>query len=178
MDILVPVSQAAAVVLGRWGSIGFSIAAVVAIVGSANAGIMAASRYPLALARDEMLPGALTGVNRRFQTPHGSILLTGVVIIVALFFDITILIKAASSILILASIVTCLAVIILRESRVQNYRPAFYCPLYPWIQLLGIIGLGILLFEIGMAALLVTCFLGLAGFMVYWFYGRKKASRE
>ena len=48
---LTPLSDTAAVFLGKPGQIVLSIAAGIAIVAAANAGIMAASRYPLALAR-------------------------------------------------------------------------------------------------------------------------------
>ena len=34
-----------------------------------------------------------------------------------------------------------------------------------------------ILFEIGNEALLMTCLLMVLGFMLYWFYGRKKVSR-
>ncbi len=56
----------------------------------------------------------------------------------ALALKIKILVKAASCILILTYIFTCIAVIILRESKLQNYKPDFKTPLYPWIQTSGI----------------------------------------
>jgi len=173
-----PVSDAAAVFLGSRSRAVFSVAAVLAIITSVNAGIMAASRYPLALARDEMLPESLARINHTFNTPHYSIFLTGIVIIAAIFLDITVLVKAASCVLILTFIFSCLAVIILRESRIQNYRPRFRSPLYPWIQLLGIIGFFILLFQLGSTGLYTSCLLAVIGFLVYWFYGRKKTSKE
>ena len=174
----VPVCEAGMVFLGNGGRIGFALAGILAVLCSANAGIMAASRYPLALARDEMLPGWLGRVHKKFRTPHWSILMTGLVIVAVIFVEVELLVKAASSVLILTYIFTCLAVLILRESRVQNYRPAFRCPLYPWVQLVGLIGLVALLFEIGMEAALICCGLALVGFLMYWFYGRRRARQE
>ena len=173
-----PLSAAASVFLGKAGGIIFSIAAMLAIVSSANAGIMAASRYPLALARDEMLPAILGRINRRFNTPHISIIVTGVIIAAAFFVDTTMLVKAASSVLVLTYVFTCAAVIILRESGVQNYKPQFRSPLYPWVQIIGILGFNGLLFALGYGALVATSVLVILGFGVYWFYGRDKASRE
>jgi APA family basic amino acid/polyamine antiporter len=173
-----PVSDAASKTMSAWGENILIIAAILAIISSVNAGIMSASRYPLALGRDEMLPGFLAEIGGRFKTPHNSILLTGAIIILALFVDINILVKAASSVLILTYIFTSLAVIILRESHIQNYRPVFNSPLYPWIQVLGLLGFICLLFELGTEALLVTCIMMGLGFPIYWFYGRKRASRE
>ena len=62
--------------------------------------------------------------------------------------DLDDIIKSASSVLILTYIFSCLANIIMRESRLQNYQPKFRAPLYPWIHIVGIIGFGFLLFEI------------------------------
>jgi mannitol/fructose-specific phosphotransferase system IIA component (Ntr-type) len=46
------------------------------------------------------------------------------------------------------------------------------------MQIIGIFGLGFLIFEMGKDALAVCAVLALGSFLVYWFYGRIKASRE
>lgn len=177
-DNKTPVTATAnAFLSGNWALV-YSLAALLAIIASANAGIMSASRYPFALARDEMLPRVLGVINHRYNTPHISILLTGLIIVSAFFVDVYFLVKAASTVLILTYIFTSLAVVILRESGVQNYRPSFRTPLYPWVQLFGIIGLVVLLFEIGWEAILVSCGLATIGFIFYWFFGRKVTRRE
>ncbi|TEU01071.1 MAG: amino acid permease, partial [Candidatus Stahlbacteria bacterium] len=144
---LTPISDGAVVFMGVWGKILLSIAAILAFVSTANAGIMSASRYPLALGRDGLLPEFLSKINIRFNTPHISILVTGVFMVIALFLPLDILIKAASSVLILTYLFSCFSIIILRESRLQNYQPTFHAPWYPWIQIIGILGFGFLLFE-------------------------------
>ncbi|MBN2419528.1 MAG: hypothetical protein JXL81_09110, partial [Deltaproteobacteria bacterium] len=58
------------------------------------------------------------------------------------------------------------------------YRPMFLSPLYPWLQIAGICGFFILLFEMGSEALLISLVLILGGLTFYWFYGRIKSSRE
>jgi amino acid transporter/mannitol/fructose-specific phosphotransferase system IIA component (Ntr-type) len=175
---LTPLSNGAAVFMGKWGSILLGIAAILAFVSTANAGIMSASRYPLALSRDGLLPKFLGKVNIRFKTPHISIIITGVFMIIAVFLKLDILIKAASSVLILTYLFSCLSIIILRESRLQNYQPTFRAPLYPWIQIIGIISYGFLLFIIAKEALLLIFILVLSGIFLYWFYGRIRASKE
>jgi mannitol/fructose-specific phosphotransferase system IIA component (Ntr-type) len=175
---LTPISDGAAIFMGSWGRIVLSIAAILAFVSTANAGIMAAARYPLALSRDGLLPEFLSRVNKRFRTPHVSILITGAFMIVALFFKLKILVEAASTVLILTYIFSCLSVIILRESHVQNYRPRFRAPLYPIIQIIGVIGFGFLIFEIGKESLLISFILIAAGLFTYWFYGRIRTNRE
>jgi len=175
---LTPVTDAAGAILGPWGGIVLAFVAILAFISAANAGIMGASRYPLALSRDNLLPGFLGKVNRRFRTPHPSILLTGILITASLFLDLDSIIKAASSVLILTYMFSCLALIILREGRLQNYQPKFLTPFYPWTQVAGIIGFGLLLFEIGREAWAISTSLIVGGLFIYWFYGRIRAERE
>jgi len=175
---LKPISDSAAITLGKYGEIILSIVAIAAFTSAANAGIMSASRYPMALSRDSLLPSVFGVINKRFQTPHFSVLLTGGFIIATLLMDLDLLVKAASSVVILTYLFSCLAVIILRESRLQNYQPQFKSPLYPWIQIFGIIGAAVLIYEIGREALISSAVLILVGFIIYWFYGRRTAKKE
>jgi amino acid transporter len=169
---LTPLSDAARVSIGEGGRILLAVIAILAFSSAANAGIMGASRYPLALARDGLLPHYFGMINERFKTPHYAIIVTGVLMITALFLDIQVIIKAASSVLILTYIFACLAVIILRESHLVNYQPRMKSPLYPWIQIVGIFGFFLLLYEIGKNAIVISIVLIIGGLFVYWFYGR------
>ncbi len=173
-----PISDGGRVILGQVGFVAMSLGAILAFVSTANAGIMSASRYLLALSRDRLLPEPLARVNRRFRTPHVAIGVTGVVIFLSLLLALEVLVEAASTVLILANILSCLSVIVLRESGVQNYRPSFRTPLYPWVPLGGILGLGFVLFSMGAAAYGISAGLILVGFAIYWFYGRKRVSQE
>ncbi|OQX54427.1 MAG: hypothetical protein B5M48_00920 [Candidatus Omnitrophica bacterium 4484_213] len=175
---LTPISHGAGVVMGKGGRIALSIAAILAFVSTANAGIMSASRYPLALSRDGLLPEFLGRISPKFKTPHIGILFTGAFMILALLLKLDVLIKTASTVLILTYIFSCLSVIILRESRVQNYQPCFHAPLYPWPQIIGIIGLLLLLLEMGREALLTAGLLIIGALSGYRFYGRIRMKKE
>ena len=175
---LMPISEGAAVFMGSWGRTVLTIAAILAFVSTANAGIMAASRYLFSSSRDGLLPGAFGRINARFHTPHVAVIATGFLMIAVLFLRIETLVKAASSVLILTYLFSCLSVIVLRESRLQNYRPRFRVPLYPYIQLVGILGFGFLLFEMGGRILLINAGFVVVGLFVYWFYGRIRSNRE
>jgi len=175
---LTPISDGAGIFMGRFGRIALSIAAIFAFLSTANAGIMTAARSLLPLSRDGLLPGALSRINERFGTPHVALLVTGLMIALALLLRLEVLVEAASVVLILTNILSCLSVIILRESRLQNYQPKFRSPLYPWMQIAGIVGFGLLIFEMGVEALLITLILVVGGLFVYWFYGRIRATRE
>ncbi|MBN1886123.1 MAG: amino acid permease [Candidatus Krumholzibacteriota bacterium] len=175
---LTPITDGARAIMGRGGAILLSIAAILAFVSTANAGILSASRYPLALSRDGLLPAGLGRVNARWRTPHVSILITGLFMAASLLLRLDALVKAASTVLILTYLFSCLSIVILRESRLQNYRPTFRAPLYPWVQIVGIAGFLWLLAGLGRPALVTAGAALVSGLFVYWFYGRIRAERE
>lgn len=175
---LTPIVDSAQVFLGKPGMFIVGIGAIMAFLSTANAGIMSASRYLLALGRDELAPKFLSKINKRFQTPHYAVIITGLFISLTLFLKLDILVEAASLVMIMGYIFSCLCVIIMRESNVQNYRPVFKTPLYPLPQIIGIIGFIYLILEMGSAAYLIIVTLLLSSFAVYWFYGRKRTSQE
>ncbi len=156
----------------KLGGIGFgviiSLAALTAFVSTANAGILASSRTPLAMAKDDLLPSQFSLVSKRSQTPYFSIIFTGLfMLILILFLDLENLVKTASTLMILLFAFVNLSVIIMRESKVINYRPTFKSPLYPWVQLIGIIIYGVLIFEMGKIPLLIS--VSFVGVSLIWF---------
>ena len=175
---LTPITDGAGVFLGSWGRIALSVAAVLAFISTANAGIMAASRYPMALSRDHLLPNVFSKVHRKFKTPTLAIIVTGVFMVIALFLNLKILVEVASTVLIITFIFSCTCVIIMRESGVQNYKPRFKSPLYPWVQLVGIFGCWLLVVNMGKEALFIGSFLFAIGLAVFWFYGRLRTKKD
>ena len=74
-----PIASLAGRVFGSWGPELLAVTAVLALVGMANAGTLAASRFPFAMSRDHLLPSFLDRVHPRFITPVTSVLLTGLI---------------------------------------------------------------------------------------------------
>ncbi|MBN1694298.1 amino acid permease [candidate division WOR-3 bacterium] len=175
---LTPISDGANAFMKLPGKILITIAAFTAFLTTANAGIMTSARSLVPLSRDKLFPEVFARIHSRFGTPHYALFLTGIFIIVSFFLRLEVLVEAASIVLILTNVLSCFAVIILRESGVQNYRPTFRTPLYPWMQIIGIIAFGFILLEMGGEAYIITIILSLAGFSAYWFYGRKKVRSE
>ncbi len=175
---LTPISDGAEVFMGTPGRIALSIAAILAFVSTANAGLLSASRYLFALARDQLLPGFFAGVSKRFHIPHWAVLVTGGFMILILLLPLETIAESASVVLMLTYILSNLSVIILRESRVVSYQPSFRSPLYPWVQILGSIGFTVLIAGMGVLSLAVTLALITGGVLVYWFYGRNRANSE
>ena len=60
---------------------------MLAFVSTANAGLLAASRYPLGLSRDGLFPGFLGRVSKRSGTPPFAIIATGAIMMGTLAFD-------------------------------------------------------------------------------------------
>jgi basic amino acid/polyamine antiporter, APA family len=171
---LTPISDGAYITMGVPGLILLSVAAILAFVSTANAGIMSASRYPFALSRDKLYPAFFNRIHKKFKTPYVAIFFTGFFIIVFLFLELDILIKVASTIVIMTYILSILSVIVLRSSKLQNYKPGFKTPLYPWIQILGLMGFIFIIIEMGRDAIILSAILIVIGVFIYLFYGRKR----
>jgi len=168
---LTPISLAASKFMQKTGFAVLGFAAAAAFITTANGGILAASRSPMAMSRDQLLPQPLARINQRFKTPHISILLTSAFMITALvFLDLEILVKTASTLLIILYILANASVIIMRESRIQSYRPMFKSPFYPYIHIFTILVYTGLIIKMGKAPLLISAsFIALsaAWFLLY-----------
>jgi mannitol/fructose-specific phosphotransferase system IIA component (Ntr-type) len=175
---LMPISLAASKFMGSAGFALLSVAAIAAFVTTANGGILAASRCPMAMSKDQLLPPRFARVNERFKTPHISILFTGIFMITAIvFLDIEVLVKTASTLMIILFILDNASVIIMRESRIQSYRPKFKSPLYPYVHIFAILAYGALIVDMGKVPLSITA--GFIGLSVAWFwsYVSRRVSR-
>lgn len=177
-DSLTPISLGASTILGRAGSILLGAAALLAFATTANAGLLAASRTPMAMSRDELMPRFFGKVSR-CGTPAYSILFTsGLMILTILFLPLENLVKAASTMLLLLLILVNLSVIVMRESNIKYYKPSFKSPLYPWIQILGIIIYGFLIYKMGIFSLLVIAIFIICALVWYLIYARNRIKRE
>ncbi len=176
---LTPITAAARQFLPPWAVMLVSLAAILAFVTTANGGILAASRDPMAMSRDGFLPKSISNVSARFQTPHFSILLTGLfMIIVIAALSIENLVKAASAMLLMLFVMMNLSVLIMRSSKLQNYRPTFRSPFYPWMQIAGIVMYLFLIAQMGTVPLLTTAAFAAFGVVWYLLYVRPRSERE
>ncbi len=178
MGNLTPVAAAGKVIFGEIGVLLFSIAAIIAFISVANGGILAASRYPLALSRDHLLPGLFQKLSP-IGTPVISIIttVTGIILLIS-FLDPTGIAKLASAFQLMVFSFICLAVIIIRESKIEAYDPGFKSPFYPWLHLLGIFLPFVLIYQMGILPLLFSLGLIVLGALWYWYYARKKVVRS
>lgn len=165
---LTPVAMAAERMVGVVGKILVTLAAIFAFSSMTNAGIMSASRYPLAMSRDHLIPRFFRGINRK-GIPVVSVLFTVLCIIgIIIFLNPLKIAKLASAFQLLVFAFCCFAVIIMRESHIEAYDPGFRSPFYPWLPLLGILSPFLLIVEMGVMPTLFSG--GLIAASTLWFF--------
>ncbi|WP_028974060.1 amino acid permease [Spirochaeta cellobiosiphila] len=176
---LTPLSDGAAVFLGKPGWIILSIAAMMAFITTANAGLMSASRSPLAMSEDHLIPGVFGRISIKYQTPVVSIITTGVFMILLIVgLDMEKLVKAASTMMLLLFLFGCIAVIVMRESKLPSYRPLFKIPLYPLVPILGIIIYSLLILAMGLIPLLITGAFLVVTLVWYFLYSKSRSAKD
>jgi amino acid transporter/mannitol/fructose-specific phosphotransferase system IIA component (Ntr-type) len=148
------------------------VAAIAAFASTGNAGIMSASRYPLAMARDRLLPDGFAKIGR-FDTPTRSVVVTvGLMLLVIFVLSEEGVAKLASAFQLLIFALLNFAVIVMRESEIPSYAPGYRSPLYPWMQGAGIVIPAFLISEMGTLAIVFTGVVVLFGIGWYFYYAR------
>ncbi len=179
---LTPVASAANVVMdwlpGRLELWLVVIAAFAAFASTANAGILSASRFLLAMGRDHLIPARYARIGR-YRTPTSGVVLTSIATIAAvLLLDVAGLAKLASAFMLLLFALINLAVIVMRESEIEAYDPGFRTPFYPWVQIAGFLIPAWLILEMGWLALVFTAAVIGVSTLWYFLYAHHRLVRE
>ena len=150
------------------------VVGVLTLMSMANSGVLASSRFPFAMSKDGLLPSYLAGINSRFMTPASAILTTSILIALAIIFlDVVKIAKLASAFKVLMFIFNELTVIVLRETNAQWYKPTFKSPLYPYVQIFGILSGIVLLAFLGVMPVVSVIGVVVLGFLIFLLYGSK-----
>ena len=174
-----PIYTLANIIGGKTAGTIAAVFAVVTMVSMAVAGLLAASRFPFAMSRDQLLPEQIQKIHPSFMTPVTSILLTAAVMAVSiLFLPVEQIAKLASAFMILAFMFVCGTVIVLREIASEWYKPGFRSPWYPYLQILGILSGVVLLYAMSWTSLFAIGCIVLVGALSYFGYGRHQTSRK
>lgn len=164
---------------GHWAGIAAGALGVMTLTSMANAGLLAASRYPLAMARGKSVPSIFGRIDERFVTPIWAILATGLAMGIAIVsLDVVKIAKLASACVLITFAGVNMAVVVFRESRVRWYQPAWRSPFYPWVQISGVVLALLLLSRLGFQGVLALVVSAAAGGLLYAGYGRKRTSRK
>ncbi len=176
---LMPLYDAARAKLGGGFAIALEVAAFLAFATTANAGILSASRSPLAMSRDGLVPEGLSRTSKRFGTPHVSILLTsGFLAFAIVALSVEDLVKTASTMILCMFMLENASVLIMRYSGLSNYRPTFRMPGVPWLPALAIVLYLFLIFEMGTVPLLLTGGFVLIALIWYTVYVHRRIDRQ
>ncbi len=153
-----------------------ALLAFLTMISGALAGVLASSRFLFAMSRDNLLPQALEDVNAKFETPHWSIILTGVTMAACiLLLPVKDVAKLASGFQIMIFILVNVSVIILRRASFAHgwYKPEYKSPLYPYLQIWGIVSGTYLVYLMGSKAVLGALGALIIGVVTYYAYGVK-----
>jgi amino acid transporter len=154
-----------------------AILAVLTMISMALAGLLASSRFLFAMARDNLLPQSLEEVNAKYETPHWPIIITAAVMGLAILsLPVKDVAKLASGFKIMIFIMINSCVIILRQTSYKHeWNPEYRGPLYPLIQIWGIVAGIILVLIMGIKAIIGAAAAIGVGLIVYQLYGKKHA---
>jgi APA family basic amino acid/polyamine antiporter len=130
------------------------------------------ARIFLAMARDGLLPPAIFGaIHPRFRTPHISTMLTGgLICVVGAFTPITLLEEMVNIGTLLAFVIVCAAVLLLRIRRPDAARP-FRCPAVWVVAPLGIVVNFIMMLFLSVDSWLRLVIWLFVGLILYFCYG-------
>ncbi|HZD22914.1 MAG TPA: APC family permease, partial [Acidimicrobiia bacterium] len=176
---LTPLATASGEVFPDWMTTGVAIVGVLALASMANAGLLASSRYPFAMARRRLAPSWFTRVGRKSGIPTVSILVTGLLMLgLVAFLPVLELAELASAFQLLVFAMINLAYVAFKSSKLWWYRPKFHAPGYPVVPLLGLAASLLLITQLGWDAILAAVAVILAGLIWYQVYGRSRALKE
>ena len=173
----IPMVDAVEPFFGTIGVVLIVLAAMLALISTANAGILTASRYPFALSRDKLIPELFAYVSSKTNTPVIAILVTGgAMLAIILLLPVEEIAKTAGSFQIVVYILVNVALIAFRVRKPEWYTPKFKSPAYPWIQIFGILSGVFLLTQMDTLPLTGGVGIFIFGILWYLYYGRKRAA--
>jgi len=173
LDVAAPVADAFGRVGLRWAQAILAVAGVAGITSVMLVTMLSQARILLAIARDGLLPRSFFGaVHPRYRTPWKSTLVTGAFVgALAAFLPIDVLLTLVNMGTLLAFVIVCAAVLVMRRTHPEAERP-FRAPLVPLVPILGILSCLLLMFSLpseNWIRLVVWLVIGLG---VYFGYGR------
>jgi basic amino acid/polyamine antiporter, APA family len=161
-----------------WFSPVVKISALFGLFSTILVQLLGQTRIFFSMSRDRLLPAVFGRVHPRFRTPYLSTILVGLVVAAtAGLLPIGVLSQLVSIGSLLAFVLVCIGVVVLRRTAPDVPRP-FRTPGVPWVPVLGA-----LICVVQMVSLPRTTWERLiiwmaAGLVIYFLYGRHRARKE
>ncbi|MBP1621855.1 MAG: amino acid transporter [Acidobacteria bacterium] len=176
INIDAPVSDAFRQVGLPWAQLVISLGALAGITSVLLVMMLSQPRVLLAIARDGMLPPSFFGaVHPRYRTPWKSTILTGLVVsVLAAFLPLRILAELTNIGTLLAFVIVCIAVLVMRRTHPDAVRP-FRAPGGLAAPILGTLFCLLLMFSLPVANWWRLAGWLAAGFFIYFGYGRRRS---
>jgi len=174
ININAPVADAFKQVGLGWAQFIISIAALAGITSVLLVTILSQARILLAISRDGLLPKSFFGaVHPRFRTPWKATIATGSFVgVLAAFVPLRILAELVNIGTLLAFVIVCVAVVVMRKIHPEAKRP-FHTPLVPLLPILGAAFCLLLMFSLPPQNWLRLLVWLLIGFAIYFGYGMR-----
>ena len=167
-----PVSDAFAQVGLPWAQFLIAVGALTGITSVLLVMMLSQPRVLLAMARDGLVPPGFFGaIHEKFKTPWKSTILTGIFVAsLAGLLPLNILAELVNIGTLLAFLIVCAAVLIMRKTHPDAHRP-FKVPFMPITPILGIVTCLILMFSLPWENWMRLIIWLLLGFCIYFLYG-------
>lgn len=142
IDTQAPIAHAMRMIGKDWFAGLLSVGALCALTSVLLIYQLGTTRILYAMSRDRFLPKSLRLIHRKYRTPHVLTWISGIVVIIcALFMDLSISAELCNFGTFTSFIIICIAVLILRKTDPDRLRP-FKVPFSPLFPILGIITCG------------------------------------
>jgi basic amino acid/polyamine antiporter, APA family len=174
ISIDAPVADAFMQVGLTWAQFFISIGALAGITSVLLVMVLSQPRILLAMARDGLVPQSFFGaVHPKFRTPWKSTILTGIFVgTTAAFLPLRILAELVNIGTLLAFMMVCAAVLIMRQLHPHAER-SFKAPFYPFVPILGILSSLLLMFSLPVENWIRLGVWLAVGLVIYFLYGRR-----
>jgi APA family basic amino acid/polyamine antiporter len=157
----------------KWLGFFVNIGAIAGLASVVLVMLMGQPRIFYSMSRDGLLPKMFGRVHPKFQTPHVATIITGVVAsLIAGLFPIGLLGELVSIGTLLAFVIVCGGILVLRRTQPNLSRP-FRAPWVPFVPIMGILICGYMMWGLPLDTWLRLAVWMALGLVVYFAYGRR-----
>jgi APA family basic amino acid/polyamine antiporter len=161
-----------------WFSPVVKISALFGLFSTILVQLLGQTRIFFSMSRDGLLPEVFGRVHPRFRTPYLSTILVGIVVAVAAgLLPIGVLSQLVSIGSLLAFVLVCIGVLVLRRTAPDVPRP-FRTPWLPWVPVLGALICIVQMVSLPRSTWERLIIWMAVGLVIYFLYGRSRARKE